>query len=295
MSNHDSEINSQLKEAIIRVIVFFDLFDYPLTAREIWHYLDKTESLLDINEALLGLEKIDNCDGFFFLAGRQNIIDIRRRRHNFSVRKVKIARRFAKIFCYLPFVRMVALSNSIGQHNFRDASDIDFFVISAAGRIWLTRLFCAGLAKILNRRPTAENKKDKICLSFYLAEDNLNLEPLKLAGGDPYFFYWQRSLILLYNKNRTYEKFLEANKILFNQSLITVSPEPPRLKIFDYLEKISKRLQFIIMSPALKKAANNSVGVVINDGVLKLYLRDNRQEYAEKYGNKLQQVFAKNN
>ena len=49
------------------------------------------------------------------------------------------------------------------------------------------------------------------------------------------------------------------------------------------------------MSPALKLAMNNSTGVVINDEVLKLYLTDNRQEYAEKYGNKIREIFKEGN
>ena len=299
MLNYELSNKQRLKEAIIRVIVFFDLFDYPLSSREIWQYLDKAESLFNITKALTELKTIETNNGFFFLSGRQNIINIRRQRHNYSVRKIKIARRFARLFSFLPFVKMVALSNSIGQHNLRDASDIDFFIVSAANRIWLTRLFCASLAKILNRRPTAKNKRDKICLSFYLSSSNLNLKTLELTAGDPYFFYWQRSLVLLYNKNKTYEKFLAVNKIFCDPvssgNKAPLEPKLRQLKIFDYLENFSKKLQLIIMSPALKQAANNSVGVVISDGVLKLYLHDKRQEYAEKYGNQLQQIFTENN
>lgn len=299
MLNHELANKYQLKEAIIRVIVFFDLFDYPLTPQEIWQYLDKTESFCDIIEVLSELKIIETRDGFFFLKGRRGIVNIRRQRHNYSVRKIKIARKFARLFSFLPFVKMVALSNSIGQHNLRDASDIDFFIVSAANRIWLTRLFCASLAKILNRRPTAKNKRDKICLSFYLSEANLNLKTLELTANDPYLFYWQRSLVLLYNKNKTYEKFLTVNKIFCGSTSsakeLSLEPRVTQLKIFDYLEKFAKKIQLIIMSPALKQAANNSVGVVINDGVLKLYLRDKRQEYAEKYGNQLQQIFTENN
>lgn len=48
------------------------------------------------------------------------------------------------------------------------------------------------------------------------------------------------------------------------------------------------------MPPALKAAANNSDGVVIRDNILKLYLSDRRREYAEKYGNKINEIKKEN-
>ncbi|MFZ4631952.1 MAG: hypothetical protein ACOYL8_01940 [Patescibacteria group bacterium] len=286
----------QISEAIIGVIVFFDLFDYPLSAYEIWKYLDKKTSLIIIVKSLENLKIIGKKNGLFFLAGREEIIDIRQKRHNYSLRKIKIANRFSKLFSLLPYVKTVILSNSIGLYNLRDGSDIDFFIISSANRIWLTRLYCAGVAALLNSRPSFKNKRDKICLSFYISTENLNLDNLKLVGGDPYFYYWLRSFILLYNKDKTYEDFLSANCLERSpDSYVPGTLEIDRKKEFKIsrsFENIAKKIQFLIMSPALKRAINNSVGVVINDKVLKLYLTDNRQDYREKYGNKIKQVLA---
>lgn len=295
-----SEIKTeaQIKEAITAVIVFFDLFDYPLSDYEIWKYLDKKIDFLELKKALSILNEIENQDGFFFLSGRSEIIISRKKRHNYTQRKIKIAKRFGKMFSLLPWVKTIILSNSIGQFNLRDGGDIDFFIITSPRRIWLTRFFCAGLAALLNSRPKSKNKRDKICLSFYITIDSLNLDDLKLPESDPYFFYWLRSFILLYNKDGIYEKFLNANNLPNNSAFskkISNSELNKRTPLFDLLENISKKLQFLIMSPVLKMAINNSVGVVINDKVLKLYLRDNRQEYLEKYGNKLKQVFANHN
>ncbi len=301
MLNPGIKTDSQLKEAIIRVIVFFDLFSYPLSAYEIFKYLDKKIALSDIMADIVNISEIDQKDGFFFLAGRNEIIITRGERHNYSLRKIKIARRFARFFSLLPFIKLIALSNSIGQYNLRDGSDIDFFVICTPKRIWLTRLYCAGIAKMLNCRPTVKNKRDKICLSFYLTTEHLNLADLKLDGDDPYFFYWQRSLVLLYSKDRTYENFLIANGLptLVTEtelnSKITATVASRSNSILNFLETVAKKIQLKIMPPVLKQAMNNSTGVVISDQVLKLYLRDNRREYAQKYGDKIYQIFTQNN
>lgn len=292
MLNYDLKNAPSLKEAITWLIVFFDLFEYPLSGNEVWQYLDKKYSLVEIISALESDSRIASKNGFYFLVGRADTIITRQKRYNYSVRKIKIAKRFSRFFILLPFIKVIALANSLGQHNLRDESDIDFFIITDPRRIWLTRLICAGIAKTLNRRPTPKNKKDKICLSFYITTENLNLDELKLPGSDPYFFFWLRTLVLLYNKEGVYEKFLIANGL--NLSLVNslASAEASKRKnhFLSFFEMFAKALQLKIMAPALKQAMNNSDGVVINNNILKFYLKDNRKLFAEKYGNKLRQI-----
>lgn len=295
------ENNEEILIQAKKVLAFFDLFGYPLSAFEVWKYSGKQVKLKEII-TILETENsfIGTKNGLFFLAGREEIIATRAHRYNYTNRKLKSAQRFIKLFKRLPFIKVIALANSIGSHNLRDGSDIDIFVICAPRRIWLTRLIMASAAKFLNRRPTANNKRDKICLSFYITTKHLNLDDLKLKTEDPYFYYWLRSLILLYNKDRVYEQFLEANNVIKAEPVDlsldkSLDKNEPETIILNFFESLSKKIQFKIMSPALKQAMNNSNGVVINDEVLKLYLTDNRQEYAEKYGNKIREIFKESN
>ena len=291
---------ASLREAIIRVIVFFDLFDYPLTAYEIKAKLNKKWALIEIIDFLdqEGLEpatKLSQKNGFYFLSGREGIVAVRQKRHNYGARKIKIARRFARLLSLWPYVKMIALANSLGQNNLRVESDIDFFIISAPRRIWLTRLYCTGLAKILNRRPNAITKKDKICLSFYATSDRLCLDDLRLNGSDPYFDYWRQSLVLLYDKDKTYERFLEANKLASKLAVVGTAAASGNNIFLDKLEIWAKKFQLAILPAGLKSNMNNSDGVVINDSILKLYQRDRRREYAEKYENKINEIFKEGN
>lgn len=298
MSETDRKLNNDLGEAILKTIVFFDLFDYPLTAYEIRENLDRSVELVDIFDILgQGTDLIEEKNGFYFLSGRAEIVITRQKRYNYSYRKIKIARRFVRLFRLCPFVRVVAVANSVGQYNLRDGSDIDFFVITAPRRLWLSRLYCTGLAKILNSRPTSQIKKDKICLSFYIATDHLDISDLRLSGGDPYFDYWRHNLILLYNKKRTYENFLFVNSLLAetdeSQVIAATDAILPTGFFLNFLENIAKKIQLKIMPAALAAAMNNSDGVVVNDSVLKLYREDRRRFYAEKYGEKINKIFKK--
>ncbi len=290
---------SGLEKAILETIAFFDLFDFPPTVPEIAANLGNKFSLIEVSAALYNLSKIQSARGQFFLPGRAEIINIRQARYNYYRRKLKIARHFARLFSICPAVKAICLANVIGPHNLRDESDIDFFIITAPGKIWQARLYCAGLTALLNKRPKKNNKRNKICLSFYVSADCLNLQDLKLRPADPYFDYWLRNLVLLYNKEKTYNDFLAANGLLAHCSDKNIFAPNNQggnmsLKKRGLIEKLARFFQLAIMNPALKEAAQQAKGVVISDQILKLYLKDNRQEYLKKYGDKLQQVFAQN-
>lgn len=307
--------NRILETAIIKVIAFFDLFEYPLTALEIRGNLSAAPDwgeLLAVLDKLIGRvpfsstvaaesPRLEAREGFYFLPGRAETIVTRQKRYNYTRRKLAIARRFTFLFGLFPFVRVVALANFVGSHNLRDGSDIDFFIITSARRLWLSRLYCAGLAKLLNRRPTSRTKRDRLCLSFYISTDHLDIEDLRLSGADPYFDYWRRGLVVLYNKDKTYEKFLAANRLTSDgmsvdaqslpvgETLSAVAPAWPG-RFGDWLEKAAKAWQLQILPDALRTAMNNSDGVVVSDAILKLYYRDRRREFLEKYGNKLHEI-----
>ncbi len=287
------EVNKNFS-AVLDPVIFLDIFDYPPTAYEISYYLD---SKFPLAEVVLALEElvvkgvIQENQGFYFLPNRQEIIGIRQARYNYSCAKLKIARRFSRLFSWFPGVIAVAAANFIGRHNLRLGSDIDFFVITKPGKIWLSRLYCAGLAKILNRRPTNRKKKDKICLSFYIAADQLDISVLALPTEDPYFYYWQRGLVPLYNYQNTWENFLQANKLSASPGITESTNNIHSVKM-SRGEKLAKKLQLKIMSPALLAARENSDGVVITDSVLKLYLGDRRRYFTSIFKDKKHEIFT---
>ncbi len=239
----------------MEVIAFFDLFSYPATAFEIWTYLGIKCDLAAVEKILQAINGRDGIDkkaasydwadkmrhknGFYFLRGREEIVDERRKRYNFTSRKFKRALRVAYLFKLIPWIRLMAVGNMLGGNNLKNESDIDIFIITEKKRLWMTRFFCAGAAKLLGLRPTKTNKQDKICLSFYVSEDALDLRELMLDNNieknsseikfpgfniphsafrtpqlqnDPYFVYWLAGLVPIYDRNgAAYRQFIKAN------------------------------------------------------------------------------------
>lgn len=304
--NFETENNSDLQKAIINVVAYFDMFDFPLTDFEVWKFLGEKCDYMEVRNILSKISQVETKNGFYFLKGRENIIRTRLDRYNFTDRKFKRALKVAKIYRLIPWVKMVAVANVIGAHNLKDGSDIDVFIISEKNKIWLTRFFCAGIAKILGLRPSENNSRDKICLNFYLSEEDMDLKKFMVGKDDIYFIYWLANLIIIYDKGETYKKFIQANNWLKNylpnwQEAKMVNRRFIEERkdlfinflfnfIFGHLDNLFKKIQLRMLPVEMKKIMNKDTRVVINDKVLKLHIKDRREEYRKRWEEKIKQL-----
>ncbi|MDD5291314.1 MAG: hypothetical protein PHZ04_04360 [Patescibacteria group bacterium] len=301
--------DENLMKAIVETIAFFDLFSYPLTGFEVWKYMNVKCELSDVLEILENKSplppfnergQIGEKNGFYFLAGREEIIRERMARYNYTDKKFKRTIRLAKIFKFIPWIKMIAVGNIIGAHNLKKESDIDLFFITEARRVWLTRFFCVLIVKILGLRPKPEKMRDKICLSFFISEEAMNLEKLMLPEQkDVYFIYWLAGIAPVYDKDNIYNKFMEANvwlkNYLPNWEAGEVSYRRDAGKsfsqfyrdvvdmLFGGLERRIKEIQLEIMPRQIKDIMNIDSRVAVDDRTIKLHVNDRREEYLEKF------------
>ena len=130
---------TNLEKSILKTLIFFDIFDYPLTATEIWKWLyrpGKKYSLSQVRQTLSDSQflnkKIDSAEGFYGLQGRIHIFLRSKHNNNLAERKFAKAVRLAKLYRFIPFVRMIAIVNSLAYSNAKENSDIDFLVQQAS-------------------------------------------------------------------------------------------------------------------------------------------------------------------
>ncbi len=311
------EEDIQIREAIINVVAFFDMFDYPVSVFELWQYNSIKCDLVEIQEILedKGNMKsliLDSKNGFYFLKGRENIVNTRMKRYNSTDRKFKRAIKVSKIFKLIPWIKMIAISNIIGSNNLKDNSDIDFFIITENRRIWITRFFCVGITKILGLRPKGGKKRDKICLSFYISEDAIDFKKFVLDNKstiekDIFFIYYLPALIPIYGGGNVYKKLINANnldngflpnwkplKIVKRRSISNRNFLVYRDLIDLFiggLEGNFKKLQLKLMPESLKNIMNKDTRVIITDQILKLHVNDRRKEYRDRYNKKINEIF----
>ena len=302
---------SNLEKSILSTIVYFDVFNYPLTLVEIWRWLfvdselknPRTEErfrIFDVQEILDKSEflraRINSKQGFYFLKDRDEIINLRKEKYDFAERKFNRVIKIIKIVRHFPFIKMMAVCNTLAYSNCRDEGDIDLFIICEKNHIWQTRFFVTGLLKILGLRPEPDKTKDKICPSFFISEDNLNLEKIKI-DDDMYLIYWISQVFPVYDQGY-YEKFLSANSWInkYIPNVFDVKPSLRRkvydIKAFRYIfrpffslfsENFCRHYQLKVLPENLKKMANKDTRVVVNDQMLKFHDNDGREKFKKMF------------
>jgi hypothetical protein len=164
--------------AIARSVLYAALFDYPLTLAQLHHTLiesDQTPAeILAVYDGSAQLQSIvQHRDGFFFPAGRADLIAERRRREARSRRFLHQHDTLLRLLCAIPFTRLVALSGSVAHLNLEPDGDLDLFIVTRGRRVWTVTVAVLLLTKLLRRRRI-------VCANFVLADSHLVLEPQDL-------------------------------------------------------------------------------------------------------------------
>jgi len=205
---------NSLEKSILATLVYYDVLDRPLTGWEIFKYLIRIKNInlnqvLDVLENSLELNKLINQkNGFYFLKGRQIIIEERIKRHKIADRKWKKAKQTIKLFQMIPFVKMIAVSGSLAMNNTRENSDIDLLIITKTGRIWTCRWLITIFSHLIGKRRHGILTKDRFCLNHYLTEKSLKIPYKSLYNAQTYAhltLFWQV-------KNNLYKRFQKANQ-----------------------------------------------------------------------------------
>jgi len=161
-----------LAQAILKTVLYADLFDYPLTAREIHRYLiQESAAYEDVVGALAvregPLAQIHERDGWFMLAGREALVDRRQARAAHAASLWPKAIHFGRRIASLPFARMVAVTGALAMEN-EGGQDVDFLVVTQTGRLWL----CRALAILWVR--WAARTDVTLCPNYFLSEKSLS-------------------------------------------------------------------------------------------------------------------------
>jgi hypothetical protein len=162
-----------LEQAILRTLLYADVFGFPMNQAEIHHFLIECSASPDeVSQALRHspwlLERIQQIEGYYVLRGRGDHIAQRQAREIASQALWPVARRYGVLLAHLPFVRMVALTGALAMHNangLRD--DIDYMIVTEPGRVWMARAFAILVVRIVRLLGVG------LCPNYVLAETAL--------------------------------------------------------------------------------------------------------------------------
>lgn len=236
-----------IAQSIVRTLAFFDLFEHPLTNFELhkWLYTAKPVDFSVILAEACHLKPQIQEQSF----------PKRQERVMANDQKFRLAQKAARLISWAPFVRLVAVCNTLSFGAAEEGSDIDFFIIAKKGRIWTVRFFVTVILSFFCLRRHGRKITNRVCLSFFITDDNLDLQSIALpslrhsdpdvASGeeslpDIYLIYWITQLIPLINRDETLEKFWQANhwvkNYLANFSFESQLPDYHQIKIPAWVE-----------------------------------------------------------
>ncbi len=164
-----------IDRAILRTVIYADLFNFPLTPSEIHHFLihDQPVTLGQIETAL---KQSNDLKLHLHYRGehvvcweRLALIEKRAQREAASQHLWPLALYYGRWLARLPFVRMVAITGALAVHNVADHDDdLDYMLVTQANRVWLARAFSIILVRLAKFRGVT------ICPNYVLAETALD-------------------------------------------------------------------------------------------------------------------------
>lgn len=157
-----------LYRGVLQALVYADIFDHPLTLWELHRYtVGVPASREDIANAVASGSPlapfIEQRDGLITLRGRGYLVARRHRREAWAQHLWPKAIAYGRRMAALPFVRMVAVTGALAMNNVEPEDDIDYFIVTEPGRLWV----CRALAILLVR--WAARQGDVLCPNYFLS------------------------------------------------------------------------------------------------------------------------------
>src|SRR6185369_12374934 len=167
--------------AVLQSVTYASLFDYPLTLSQLRESLvgeraDEPTIARWLATGPLLQATVQRQNDLYFPVGRSDLLATRRRREELSRKLLEQDRQVLQFLAAMPFVRLVAVSGSLAHLNAEGQSDLDLFVITRPGRVWLVTLAALIVSRVLGWRR-------RLCLNYIVSEACLTVEPADLFSA----------------------------------------------------------------------------------------------------------------
>jgi hypothetical protein len=151
------------------MLLYFDIFQYPLNKTELSLAVDDTSRLDEYLNELYSAGLIDNKGEWYFIKGKtytKRIVEQSMSSHFFEK-----AKRYAALIYQFPFVRGVYISGSLSKDWADPTTDVDYFIITSPQRLWICRTLL-----ILFKKSVLLNSRKYFCLNYFIDSSSLEIE-----------------------------------------------------------------------------------------------------------------------
>ena len=165
---------SGIKKNILATLAYFDLFNYPLTADEVFLFLPVKCDIDDFEYAINCMlidRLIFRFEKFYTLKNDYFLIERRINGNKKASELIVTAKKVSNLLIRFPFVRGIAISGSLSKNYADEDSDIDLFIITAKNKLWIART----LMHCFKKLTFLVNKQHYFCMNYYIDEKELQI------------------------------------------------------------------------------------------------------------------------
>jgi len=243
--------NARIRGSILRTIVYFDIFNYPLTSDEIFEYCDsKHKDFMTLKSELdfmASMGQIKKSGQYYFL-GHESCLAKREHNNSFSEKLMKKALRYSKLISKFPFVRCVCVSGSLSKKSADEKADVDYFIITEKNRLWICRTMLALFKKVF-----LFNSHKYFCINYFVDNANLEIPDKNIYTATEIAF-----LIPVFH----YENFF---RFLASNSWVTQYYPEKRIEVYNEEKEIDG-----VIKKTIELIFDNRLGNFIDNACLKL-------------------------
>lgn len=208
----NEEVNSSEREAqlppldsaLVQTLLYFDIFKYPLSADELLRTCGVKLPDPEIGrKSLQNLEQkgyINREGEFYFVGEGEGYVERRLRGNELAEKRMVKARKVSRFIGSFPYVKAVMLSGSLSKNYMESDSDLDFFIVTRPGRLWVARTML-----ILYKKIILLNSHRNFCVNYFVDTDHLDIEDRNIFTATEVVY-----LLPTYNR-KAYDRFRERN------------------------------------------------------------------------------------
>ncbi|HZE84472.1 MAG TPA: hypothetical protein VE035_09190 [Puia sp.] len=163
-----------MRYSILKVLAYFDIFDYPVSLEEIRFFLDQPVQEGDLKatlETLLLEQHLFRLGEFYSLQDHPWLAERRVKGNRKAEEMLKIAARSSRFLFQFPYVRGIGISGSLSKNYADENADIDYFIITQANRLWIARTFM----HLFKKLSFLVGKQHWYCMNYYVDEDEMEI------------------------------------------------------------------------------------------------------------------------
>jgi hypothetical protein len=165
----------QLRSSILKVIAYFDIFNYPVSMEDILHFLDVETDEYSVRgalEALLNEGCVYRAGSYYSLQNDPSLATKRNESRRRADDLLPIAGKGARLLYQFPFVRAVFISGSLSKRCADEKADIDYFIVTSAGRLWIART----LMHLFKKLTYLRGHQHRYCMNYFVDEEALEIK-----------------------------------------------------------------------------------------------------------------------